>query len=545
MRRAAVRLAWFSRRACEHVFRTALFLFVASAVLRAQAPQQYMPNEILVRLKGGVSRPEMNAMNSATGVTVLQYVEKLDLYRLRIPNTYTVPEMIELYRRDTRVEYAEPNYVGSGGDFVPSDTFFQGQWYLNNAGQTGGKIDADIDAVQGWQVTKGNSSVVVAVLDTGIDFGHPEFAGRLLQGFDFVNNDSDAQADHPHGVEVSGILAANSDNNFGIAGIAQSVKLLPVKVLNSNNLGTTLNLAQGLIFAAENRAQVISMSLINYPTNSPVLNSALKFARDSGSILIACAGNGGIGNANVSGPGASPLTISVGATDQNDQRASFSGTGAALGVVAPGVNLLTIGLNRSDVAVTFSGCSAATPVVSGIAAVLLSLDQILTHDDVRKILTESAEDLVGGVSEDTPGRDDFFGHGRVNMNDAITLALRDTVNNYVKFESMQSTFKTTPDTSGCPAGFSGKFSFQAQLTNISSATLSNLSAEVGVLTSENLLLRPKGDPDGVGARLPVPKSDDDSDGTLGPGETVRVPFVICLKRMEPFQFFVNVLGATH
>lgn len=331
---------------------------VILTALTADAQPRYMPAEILVKFKAGVSQSEIEASHAQYRVTVIEYIAALQLYRLRTPAERAVEEMLTQYQTDGRVEYVEPNYMGRGGDFVPNDTLFPQQWYLNNTGQASGRPDADIDAVEGWQVTQGSSSVVVAVLDTGIDFASPEFAGRILQGFDFVNNDADPTADHPHGVEVTGILAAASNNQFGMAGIAPRVSLLPVKVLNAANQGMTTSLAQGLVFAATHGARVISMSLINYPTNSSVLNSALQFARDSGAVVIACAGNGGIGNADVSGPGASPLTISVGATDRNDQRAGFSGTGAALDVVAPGVNLPP---SASPGRASRWSCSAAVP----------------------------------------------------------------------------------------------------------------------------------------------------------------------------------------
>jgi hypothetical protein len=164
------------------------------------------------------------------------------------------------------------------------------------------------------------------------------------------------------------------------------------------------------------------MSLVNHPTGSATLNAALQFARDAGAILIAAAGNFGIGAADLSGPGASPLTISVGATDHNDARASFSSTGKALDVVAPGLGVGTVFPDSSqDTSITFNGTSAATPIVSGITTLLLSLNPSLTHDEVLDILARSAEDLVGPPSEDTPGRDDFFGHGRVSLHKALTL----------------------------------------------------------------------------------------------------------------------------
>ncbi len=146
----------------------------------------------------------------------------------------------------------------------------------------------------------------------------------------------------------------------------------------------------------------------------------MQFARDAGVILVACAGNGGLGNADVSTPGTSPLTMSIGATTDTDARASFSGTGSALDLVAPGLDLPTSVFNiAADEVTNFSGCSAATPVVAGIVTLMLSLDSSLSHDQVLDILRQTADDEVGPASEDTPGRDDFFGAGRVNMNAAL------------------------------------------------------------------------------------------------------------------------------
>jgi hypothetical protein len=203
-----------------------------------------------------------------------------------------------------------------------------------------------------------------------------------------------------------------------VAGVDHSCSILPVKILNQGGNGTTFNLARGLSFAAG--ADVINMSLIGYP-GTRTLREALEFARDAGSILIACAGNDGIGDADVSFPGASPLTISVGASDRHDWRAGFSGTGNALDVLAPGVSVRTVRWNSTrDASSPFTGCSAATPVVAGIATLLLSVDPTLSHDDIKDILTATAEDQVGLPEEDTPGRDDFYGYGRVNLFKALS-----------------------------------------------------------------------------------------------------------------------------
>lgn len=407
------------RSTTAHLALIASFLLAvqAVAVSTAKAQQRYMAGEILVKYAAGVGENEIAQINASHGTHILEMIPELGIYRLSIPDGAPVSPMIDECSRDPRYQEVQPNYIGEGGDFIPNDRSFHLQWHLDNTGRFGGTADADIDAVEGWQISRGDESIIVAVLDTGIDSDHPEFVGRLLPGFDFVNEDPDPHADHPHGVWVSGVLAANADDGLSVAGVDHFARILPIKVLGDQNLGSVMDLAQGLVFAANEGASVINMSLINYPGGG-FLENALRFARDSGAVLVACAGNGSIGDADQSGPGASPSTISVGATTPSDERASFSGTGSALDVVAPGVFVFTVH-KRSAAPTWFSGCSAATPIVSGIASLLLSLDPFLTHDQVREILAETADDLVGPPSEDAPGRDDFFGHGRVNMNRAL------------------------------------------------------------------------------------------------------------------------------
>ena len=197
---------------------------------------------------------------------------------------------------------------------------------------------------------------------------------------------------------------------------------LPVKVLDEANLGTGFDLSEGLVYAADQGADVVNMSLGGWGPGN-ILRDALAYAREAGSVLIASAGNDGLGGADRSWPGASPLTVSVGATDHNDARAYFSGTGYALDVVAPGVSVVTVNpVGIYDWITYFSGTSAAAPIVSGVASLLLSLDNDLTHDQIDQLLKLSAEDQVGPEFEDTLGRDEFYGFGRVNLLETLSLA---------------------------------------------------------------------------------------------------------------------------
>jgi len=393
-------------------------------VSSATAQQRYTAGEIIIAPSDGAALKQMITDRDLTWVDE-DIVSGALL--VQVP-AGSEQQWIDRLSSLGEVAYAERNGIGAGGGQAkfPNDTSFQNQWHHHNTGQVGGTPGADIDSPEAWGMTTGSSDIVVAVLDTGIDTDHPEFAGRIdPDGFDFVNNDSDPEADHPHGTQVSGALGANGNNSFVVAGVDWNCRILPVKVLNSNNMGSTFDLAQGLNYCAtQTDVRIISMSLIGFPP-SPTLIDALQTARSAGKILIACAGNDGIGDADTSWPGASPDTISIGATTNTDARAGFSGTGAALDFVAPGTDILTAAHGSVlDIPSSANGCSLATPIAAGIASLMLDLaDQFgmtLSQSDVYDLLQAGAEDEVGPPGEDAPGRDDFFGHGRLNAAASLT-----------------------------------------------------------------------------------------------------------------------------
>ena len=328
------------------------------------------------------------------------------------------------------VTFVERNGIGSGsGDPAPIDDTFAGlQWHLRNTGQTGGVRGADVNAIEAWEVESGDAGVVVAILDSGLDLDHPEFAGRVAPGgFDFVNEDALPEDDHGHGTAVAGVLAANANNTFGVAGIDHAVQILPIKVLGSNNFGTTFDFVQGLNeAAARDDVTVISMSLQNFP-DAVILQNALASASDAGKILVACAGNFGLGHADESWPGASFQTVSIGATDDEDQRADFSATGTMLDFVAPGRSIRTVRFDDNrDGSSVWSGTSFAAPIASGAITLMIARadqDSVrVTQDEAFEILREGAVDMIGNPFQDVPGRDDFYGYGRVDVS-ASLLAL--------------------------------------------------------------------------------------------------------------------------
>lgn len=382
-----------------------------------------MAGEMLVCAKRGHGLA-LEAKLAAAGLEIADKDRVSGVLLVRVPAGAEAASIAQ-WNADADVDYAERNGLGGGG-LVPNDTSFGAQWHLQNTGQLGGSPGADIRAVDAWDVSTGSSSIVVAVLDSGIDSDHPEFAGRIdPDGYDFVNEDANPEDDHGHGTGVSGVLCANANNSFAVAGVDWQCGLLPIKVLNSGNGGTVMDLAQGLNYCATQAdLQIISMSLINYPGSQTLIN-ALQAARNAGKILIACAGNGGIGNADVSYPGASPLTISIGATTRTDARAGFSGTGLALDFVAPGADVVTARYNTSsNLTSTMSGCSFATPMTAGIVSLAFAQAnqigaQAPDQQQVYDLLRLGAIDQVGPPGEDTVGRDNFFGHGRLDARSVL------------------------------------------------------------------------------------------------------------------------------
>ncbi|MEW6744027.1 MAG: S8 family serine peptidase [Planctomycetota bacterium] len=341
---------------------------------------------------------------------------------IEVDEAVDIPRLCEQLETLAAVAWACPDYIGQGGREQVDDTYYGEQWHHRNVRQANGIFDADIDTDLAWPLVKGSATVIVAVLDSGIDTDHPEFQGRLLQGYDFVNEDDDPEDDHGHGTRVTGVLAARGQNHFGVAGVDWYCSILPVKVLDATNLGTTTNLIRGLAWAVDHGAHVINMSLVDY-TESEVLDLALHAARDSGAILVSCAGNQGPGDADVSWPGASEAVISVGYTTPFDRRSAYSGTGAALDVVAPGVDIATVLVGSdADGYEVFRGCSAATPLVSGIASLIKFLRPSIHHEGVFEILITTSEDQVGSPLDDKPGRDDSYGYGRVNAALAVMRA---------------------------------------------------------------------------------------------------------------------------
>jgi thermitase len=294
--------------------------------------------------------------------------------------------------------YMEPN-MKVQAQLVPNDPYWSVQWGAQ-------KIEAD----WAWNTTVGNHSVLVAVIDTGICYTHPDLAANYVPlGYDWVNNDADPMDDNGHGTHCAGIIAAVINNGEGIAGLAQ-VQVMAEKVLDSSGQGYVDWIANGIVNATDCGARIISMSLGGYGY-SQLLYDAVKYAYDKGVLVVAAAGNDNT-NTKMYSAGYDEV-IAVAATDQDDNKAWFSNWGDWIELSAPGVDIYSAVPSGYEY---MSGTSMACPHVAGVAALAWSLYPNKTRDWVREWLRYTADDLGD------PGFDLYYGYGRVNARKAAEQA---------------------------------------------------------------------------------------------------------------------------
>jgi hypothetical protein len=305
----------------------------------------------------------------------------------------------------------------AGPASIPNDPDFAVQWALLNTGQTvndqTGTPGADIHALSAWDIYPGSSSVIVAIVDTGVD-PHPEFADRLLEGYVAPSAGGDPYSTldtASHGTHVAGIIGAARGNRVGIAGINDRAWLLPVRVLQGN-VGTEASTAEGIVWAVDHGAKVIAVPLQFYD-GTPRLADAVAYAAARDVVVVAPAGHTG-GN-EVAFPAAFDGCIAVTATTNEDLRADFSNFGPQVDLSAPSQNIWSTQSGGAYGFETRAGSASAAAYVAGVASLIRSYAPQLTALEVRQILMDSADDLG------EPGWDPYFGAGRLNARRALEL----------------------------------------------------------------------------------------------------------------------------
>jgi cell wall-associated protease len=381
------------------------------SVLLAMTPTDYMikdtsANKVIVKVKDGATLSK-----SKTAGFGVQSVAEFEAEAPKFDSFYVVDlksgmsasaanQTLSTLEALPEVEFVEPVQQYS----LHSDDFYYGeQWSLENKGAGFGIEDADIDFEQMTALAdkKNKTETITAVIDTGVDYTLADLKNQMVsKGYDFINEDADAWDDEGHGTHVSGIIAAEAGNDYSMTGINQSTKILPIKVLDASGYGDTEQIAYGIIYAANQGADIINMSLGG--GYSRVLEYAMKYASERGVTIIAASGNDGW--EELSYPASSKYVISVGATNRLDLVSDYSNYGEGLDLVAPGTDIPSL-LPDGNVTL-MSGTSMATPHVAGVAGVLKAINPSLTSEQIRTLLTVSADD-VSFTEEDRPSYDDF------------------------------------------------------------------------------------------------------------------------------------------
>ncbi|MEM1556709.1 MAG: S8 family serine peptidase [Candidatus Bathyarchaeia archaeon] len=382
------------KKICSLVLALSFIAFAVSSAFIGFLP--FCSIRLLLRFRPGVPDAVRDAVLASLGLHVVDYIPQIDIFVVSVSERLLFPTRIALLENPL-IDFVEVDSAIVLSQ-VPNDLYYSSQWHLIN-----------IDAPGAWDISTGSSSVIIAVLDSGVDASHPDLAGKLLSGWNFYDNNADTSDVYGHGTKVAGVAAAIANNGIGVAGVAWICPILPVRVTDTSGYITYSLLSKGLVYAADRGAKVAVISFQIFSGSS--LSSAAKYFVDKGGVVVAAAGNTG----KYESYSDNPYIISVGATTISNSIVSFSSYGPYVDLVAPGVSIYTTIRGGGYGAV--SGTSFSAPIVAGIAALIFSVNPSLSPVDVERILESTAVDLG------EPGYDVYYGWGRVNAYAALKAAL--------------------------------------------------------------------------------------------------------------------------
>ena len=450
----------------------ALFLVLNAPLLWAVSYPKYVPHQVIVRLRSTPALPKAEMTASEAGIasadlgSLLQSVHAtqikklyedpglqsqgssslnppfaqsaLNEYKSQLERTFvvsldsdmSVEEVVAQLKARSDVDYCEPNHYLKPSR-APNDTAYANLWALQNTGQTGNKTTydpssgvagRDIDAEAAWDTVTGSATIVVAVVDSGVELAHPDLSANLTTGWDFGDNDSNPNDDcfnsideyytDGHGTHVAGSIAAIGNNGSGVTGVGWGVKVMPLKAATYQCFFPESAVASAINYAVDHGARVINISLGN-DTDDVTIRNAVAAAVSAHVAVISAAGNE---SASVkSYPAAYPGVLAVAATDRNDTVASFSNFGSWVGLAAPGVAIYSTYLTAGGSYGYKSGTSMASPITAGVAALVLSRYPTLTGEEVITRLKASCEN----IDALNPNRVGQIGAGRLNAARAI------------------------------------------------------------------------------------------------------------------------------
>mgnify|MGYP001162846211 FL=1 len=404
--------------------------------------QKIVPNSIIIRIKNEFA-PKLGEESKLKSKTLHSYSKELPeiksfeplyntvdsekyykfnlhcYYIVELENDQVSKDIIQKFSDLLIVDKVELN---SRNEIylTPNDPFYSNQWNHNNYGQvSNGNPDADIDTDEAWDVSIGSDNIIIAILDSGVDLDHPDYVDKITNGYDFANNDTNADDDNGHGTACAGIAAATGNNGIGISGICWNCKIMPVKVMGDEGTGQDTDIAQGVIWASDNGAHVVSMSLGGGMYNS-YFEDAIDYATNNGTTVIAATGNDDFGT--ISYPARYDNCIAVGAMSPCNERKNsdscdgenFWGSNYGIGIdlLAPGVKIPATSIG-GGYTTQFNGTSSACPHAAGVAGLIYSVMSNVTPEEVRTIMQIQSDD-IGAI-----GYDLETGFGRLNASKSI------------------------------------------------------------------------------------------------------------------------------
>jgi subtilisin family serine protease len=369
--------------------------------------------ELLVRFRIGIPHQVKDMILASHGARRKKYLSgESGIERLQLSTGRDLKLAALQLLMDPQIEFAEPNFLISKDELAPNDPQFGRQWALRNIGQEGGEFGSDIKAGIAWETTTGSSNTVIAVIDSGIDFAHPDLKNNRwtnpyptvngdLHGWDYVDDTSEIKDEHGHGTAVAGIIAAQGNNGLGVTGVMWRAGLMSLRVLDNTGTGDIADAVEAIDYATTHGAHVINLSW-GTSGHSIALKDAIERAMRRNVIVVCSAGNTGSDiDVDAYYPASFNLSnlISVAASDGFDQLPSWSNWGTrSVSVAAPGTGILTT--QRGGGYWTVSGTSAAAPIVSGVAGLLRTVRPQAPVRIVTKTIAESTRQsttLLGRV----------------------------------------------------------------------------------------------------------------------------------------------------
>jgi subtilisin family serine protease len=375
---------------------------IFTLAVHAASPEaaDHVFGRLLAQPRLGASANGVATALTKHGARLERILDRINIHVLQVPEP-ALDRVATALMQTGMFTFVEPDYImRSSGDVIPTDPYFSSQWHLSA-----------IKAPTAWGITTGSPNVIIAVIDSGADWTHPDLAPNLVTGWNFLTGTSITQDNAGHGTAVSGSAAAASNNGEGVAGVSWGARIMPLQVLDATTGASYSSVASAITYAADHGARIISISLCG-PSSSSALQSAESYAWNKGSVIFAAAGNAS--SSALTYPAADPNVVSVSASDQNGTFASFSNYGNWIDISAPGNYILTTVLGGSYG--SWYGTSFSTPIAAGVGALILSVKPGLSASNLVSLLEQNADDLG------TPGWDQYFGYGQVNAYKAVTAA---------------------------------------------------------------------------------------------------------------------------